>query len=63
MIVGVDEAGRGPLAGSVVSCALFVKEKIPLPVKDSKSIPPAQRESFYTVFKDKVFFSLGIATQ
>jgi len=27
MIVGVDEAGRGPLAGCVVACALYIKNK------------------------------------
>ncbi|OPX30141.1 MAG: ribonuclease HII [Candidatus Omnitrophica bacterium 4484_171] len=27
MIVGVDEAGRGPLAGCVVACALYIKDK------------------------------------
>ena len=30
MIVGVDEAGRGPLAGCVVACALYIKNKTKL---------------------------------
>lgn len=62
MIVGVDEAGRGPLAGCVVSCALYIKERIDLPLKDSKSISQTKRERFFEYLKDKVSFSLGMAT-
>ncbi|MCM8827234.1 MAG: ribonuclease HII [Candidatus Omnitrophica bacterium] len=62
MVVGVDEAGRGPLAGSVVSCALYIKERIDLPLKDSKSLSPYEREKFYEYFKDKTEFAIGIAT-
>ncbi len=62
MIVGVDEAGRGPLAGCVVACALYAKRKIDLPLKDSKSLSLRQREYFFERFKDKVSFSIGLAT-
>jgi len=62
MIVGVDEAGRGPLAGCVVACALYIKGKINLPLKDSKSISRRKRENFFAHFKDKTYFSLGLAT-
>ena len=62
MVVGVDEAGRGPLAGCVVVCALYIHCKINLPLKDSKSLSRAKRENFFVRFKDKTYFSLGIAT-
>jgi len=62
MIVGIDEAGRGPLAGSVVSCALYIKESIDLPVRDSKSMSHARRQEALEYFKDKTIFSVGIAT-
>jgi ribonuclease HII len=62
MIVGIDEAGRGPLAGCVVSCALFVKEDPQLPVCDSKSISRIRREQFFSQFKEKTVFGLGLAT-
>ncbi len=62
MIVGVDEAGRGPLAGCVVACALYIKNKIDLPIRDSKSLSLFKREFFFEQFRDKVDFSVGIAT-
>ncbi len=68
MIVGVDEAGRGPLAGCVVACALCMKGKRAvfnqegLPVKDSKKLSHIQREAAFESFREKTIFSLGIAT-
>jgi len=55
MIAGVDEAGRGPLAGPVVAAAVVLPvEWIPkgLPselegLNDSKQLAPAQREEFF----------------
>lgn len=44
-IVGVDEAGRGPLAGPVVACACFLPDNFPKSqVKDSKQLSEKQRE-------------------
>jgi len=44
-VVGVDEAGRGPLAGPVVAAAvMFPAEFDAAGIRDSKSLTPAQRE-------------------
>ncbi|MGB9791678.1 MAG: ribonuclease HII, partial [Thermacetogeniaceae bacterium] len=44
LIAGVDEAGRGPLAGPVVAAAVVIKEELLLPgLNDSKLVTPALR--------------------
>ena len=45
LIAGVDEAGRGPLAGPVVAAAVILDENRPLPrLADSKALTEKQRE-------------------
>jgi ribonuclease HII len=62
VIIGVDEAGRGPLAGPVVSGAVIIKEKIS-GVKDSKSLSQKQREALFDIIREKsVAFGVGIAS-
>ena len=47
-IAGVDEAGRGPLAGPVVAAAVVLPYGIDLPnVRDSKQLSPSQRQACY----------------
>ena len=47
-IAGVDEAGRGPLAGPVVAAAVVLPYGIDLPdVRDSKLLNPSQRQKCY----------------
>jgi len=56
-VAGLDEAGRGPLAGPVVASATIIKIsnfkfQIPKPlkeVKDSKQLTPKKREEFYKI--------------
>lgn len=50
-LIGVDEAGRGPVAGPVVSCACFIKDySIPLllQIKDSKKLSSSEREKIFS---------------
>ena len=47
LIAGVDEAGRGPLAGPVVAAAVILKPGSVLPgIDDSKKLKPEQRLKF-----------------
>jgi len=62
-IAGVDEAGRGPLAGPVV-CAVVVFEKnvVPFVNKDSKKLTPSRRKKlFFEIIEKAKDFSFGIA--
>jgi ribonuclease HII len=47
-IAGIDEAGRGPLAGPVVAAAVILSRQKAFPgLKDSKCLSPAQREQLF----------------
>ena len=52
-IAGVDEAGRGPLAGPVVTAAVVLPPEWPsdIPLDDSKKLSPAVREETYLVIR------------
>ncbi len=50
IICGVDEAGRGPLAGPVYACAIIMKEDFIIPdVNDSKKLTEKKREELYDI--------------
>ncbi|HNZ78098.1 MAG TPA: ribonuclease HII [Bacilli bacterium] len=53
-IVGVDEAGRGPMAGPLVvaACLLPLDDKI-IGLNDSKKLTPKKREELYNIIKEK----------
>lgn len=52
LIAGVDEAGRGPLAGPVVAAAVILPAGILLPgVKDSKQMTAKAREQAFTLIQ------------
>jgi ribonuclease HII len=49
IIAGIDEAGRGPLAGPVVAAAVILPEYFTHDtLNDSKQLTPKQREGIYT---------------
>lgn len=49
-VAGVDEAGRGPLAGPVVAAAVIFPPGLRIPgVNDSKKIPAARREELFGI--------------
>ena len=50
IICGVDEAGRGPLAGPVFACAIIMKEDYIIPeVNDSKKLTEKKREALFDI--------------
>ena len=60
---GVDEVGRGCLAGPVVSAAVILKNGIKLNLlRDSKKISFKRREEISDHIKSNSFFSIGIAS-
>ncbi|MCF8111639.1 MAG: ribonuclease HII [Desulfobacteraceae bacterium] len=61
-IAGVDEAGRGPLAGPVVSAAVILPEQFAVTgVADSKSLSPASRRRLYEeIYCHAVTVGIGI---
>ena len=53
-ICGVDEAGRGPLVGSVVAGAVVLDPNQPIiGLRDSKKLSPARREKLYAEIMQK----------
>lgn len=62
LLAGVDEAGRGPLAGPVVAAAVVFKNSIDIPVvDDSKKIKESDREILYErIINESISFGIGI---
>ncbi|TDL83349.1 ribonuclease HII [Peribacillus frigoritolerans] len=61
-ICGIDEVGRGPLAGPVVAAAVILPEEFYLPgLTDSKKLSAEKRELFYgTILSEAVAYGVGI---
>lgn len=64
LICGIDEAGRGPLAGPVVAgAAILPKDLTILYLNDSKKLSEKRREELFLEVKEKAFaWSVGIAS-
>ena len=57
---GLDEAGRGPLAGPVTAGACVLPEGFPTEILgDSKVLTSRQREKAYQLIQEKAFWGLG----
>ena len=61
-IAGLDEAGRGPLAGPVVAAAVALPEGLRIPgLTDSKQVPEQDRERLFDVIRmQAVCYGIGI---
>jgi ribonuclease HII len=61
-VAGVDEAGRGPLAGPVVAAAVILPPSFdPDGVTDSKKLTPKKRDALYAkIYKDAVSIGIGM---
>jgi ribonuclease HII len=61
-IAGVDEAGRGPLAGPVVAAAVILDpDRIPEGIADSKTLDPEARRTIYQAILASARVGIGIA--
>lgn len=61
-VAGVDEAGRGPLAGPVVAAAVILDpQRIPDGINDSKVLDEATREVLYGRIRATAIVGVGIA--
>jgi len=63
LIAGIDEAGRGPLAGPVVAAAVILSPDYEnTEIKDSKQLSARKRERLYEIIKqDALSVGLGVA--
>ncbi|WP_242637359.1 ribonuclease HII [Desulfobacter hydrogenophilus] len=63
VIAGVDEAGRGPLAGPVVSAAVVLPDSFDVPgINDSKKLSEKKRETLFPVIQNHaIAFGIGMA--
>ena len=62
-IIGVDEAGRGPLVGNVVAAAVIFPVNFYIEgLTDSKKLTEKKREDFYFQITNQCFWSVGEAS-
>lgn len=59
--IGVDEAGRGPLAGPVVAAAVVLCANPPQGLDDSKKLPAKRRAELERAIRETCHWSLGVA--
>lgn len=61
-VAGIDEAGRGPLAGPVVAAAVILPPEYRNgDIRDSKKLTPSQREKLYHIIRnDALSVGLGV---
>ena len=63
-IAGIDEVGRGPLAGPVIAAAVILDRKnIPDGINDSKKIPKAKRILLAEKIKENSIYAYGAASE
>jgi len=63
-LIGVDEAGRGPLAGPVVAAAVLLKANhLSVPVQDSKKMTARQRWDAYFEIQDNAYVGIGVMNE
>ncbi len=64
-ICGIDEAGRGPLAGPVCAAAVILPERLDIPgLNDSKKLTDKKRRELFPIIEEQaIAFGLGWASQ
>jgi len=65
IVCGIDEVGRGPLAGPVVACAVVLPRRLPLVLKtylnDSKKVSAKRRDELFGIILDCAEVGIGRA--
>lgn len=64
-ICGIDEAGRGPLAGPVCAAAVILPEHLQIPgLTDSKKLTDKKRRELYPIIKEQaIAYGIGFASE
>ncbi len=62
MIAGIDEAGRGPLAGPVVAAAVILCKPRPAGLADSKTLDEPRRDALAAVIQRRCHWGIGVAS-
>lgn len=64
-IAGIDEVGRGPLAGPVVACSLILKKDVLIEgINDSKKVSEVKREKLFDIILENVeAYGLGVVNE
>ena len=68
LLAGIDEAGRGPLAGPVVAATVILPSFSEVPpvfetLNDSKKLTPKKREALYEAILSSCLVGVGVATE
>lgn len=64
LVAGIDEAGRGPLAGPVVAAAVILPARCRLKVRDSKKLSASRRTALAADIKaEALCWAVGIASE
>ncbi|MCI6228187.1 MAG: ribonuclease HII [Candidatus Faecousia sp.] len=65
LICGVDEAGRGPLAGPVCAAAVVLPEHLQIPgLTDSKKLTDKKRRELFPIIQEQaVAYGIGLASE
>lgn len=65
LICGVDEAGRGPLAGPVCAAAVILPEHLQIPgLNDSKKLTDKKRRELFPLIQEQaVSYGIGLASE
>lgn len=62
-VCGIDEAGRGPLAGNVVAAAVILPMGLEIEgLNDSKKLSEKKRDALFDIIKEKTIYSIAWAT-
>ncbi len=67
ILIGIDEAGRGPVIGPMVMCAFLIEAEKEenlrnLGVKDSKMVPPAKRNQLFDNLTENFKFAMKVVS-